>query len=520
VPGGMFGADENCREGYDDPRQGAETCSMVEFMHSDEMLLGMFGDPVYADRCEEIAFNDFPASQTPDLRGLHYLTAPNQVLLDASNKSPGIQNGGTMFSYDPHSYRCCQHNVSHGWPYYAEHLWMATPDNGLAALLYAESRVTAKVGEGTEVTILENTGYPFEERVRLTVETPRPARFPLYVRVPGWCARPSLEVAGSAVALPEEAGAYIRIEREWRDGDIVVLNLPFDLRVTRWEANHNSASVRYGPLWFSLRIGERWERYGGTDAWPAYEVHPTTPWNYGLVLDENDPTRGMTVEWSGIALADQPFTVEAAPIHITARGKRIENWKLLPDLNLIDELQDSPVRSDAPVETLTLLPRGCARLRIASFPVIGDGPDAREWVAPPPLRHQASHVHDSVLAPSDGQEPASSGDQSIPRFTWWDHLGTEEWLTYRFDAPREGSGASLYWFDDTGQGQCRVPASWRLEYRDGDEWHPVEARGEYGCAADIYNEVAFAPVTTTELRIVVRLQDGFSGGVLEWKVEP
>ena len=109
---------------------------------------------VSADRCEEVAFNDYPASRPPDLKGLHYLTAPNMICLDRTNKSPGLQNRGCMLAFDPHRYRCCQHNISHGWPYFAEELWLATSDNGLCAALYAPSHVTAKVGDGTTVTVL------------------------------------------------------------------------------------------------------------------------------------------------------------------------------------------------------------------------------------------------------------------------------------------------------------------------------------------------------------------------------
>src|SRR5688500_2394822 len=165
VPGGMFGADENARDRYIGPRQGAETCSMVELMFSHEILLGITGNALWADRCEEIAFNSLPSAMTADLKALHYLTAPNQVQLDRRGKAPMIENGGDMFSYTPYEqYRCCQHNVAFGWPYFAEHLWMATADNGLAATLYAECSVKAKVGDGTEVRIDEKTGYPFGDK--------------------------------------------------------------------------------------------------------------------------------------------------------------------------------------------------------------------------------------------------------------------------------------------------------------------------------------------------------------------
>src|ERR1051326_8101480 len=110
-PGGGFGGDEDFRPGYTDPRQGFETCGMVEFMHSFEMLTRISGNPIWADRCEEIAFNSLPASLTPDLKGLHYLTCANQVQLDRNNHAPGVENGGTTVSFIPFSlYRCCQAN--------------------------------------------------------------------------------------------------------------------------------------------------------------------------------------------------------------------------------------------------------------------------------------------------------------------------------------------------------------------------------------------------------------------------
>jgi hypothetical protein len=165
VPGGMFGADENARPGYAGARQGAESCSMAELMFSDELLVGWTGNPVWADRCEEIAFNSFPASMTPDLKGLHYLTAPNMVQLDRAGKAPLFDNDGDMLSFNPHAYRCCQHNVAFGWPYFSEYLWMASSGNGLAAVLYSAGTVTAKVGKGTEVTITETTAYPLEEHI-------------------------------------------------------------------------------------------------------------------------------------------------------------------------------------------------------------------------------------------------------------------------------------------------------------------------------------------------------------------
>jgi len=521
VPGGMFGGDENCRPGFTGPRQAVETCGMVEAMLSHETLLTITGDGVWADRCEDVAFNSFPAAMTPDLKALRYLTAPNMVQSDSKNKSPGLQNGGPMLHFNPHGHRCCQHNVGHGWPYYAEHLWLATPDNGLAAVLYAASEVKAKVGDGREVTIAEKTTYPFDERIEFTISTRKAVRFPLYLRVPGWCSKPQVTINGKAMDIETEPCSYILIDRTWSAGDQVVLVLPMDIRLRRWTRNLDSVSVDRGPLTYSLKIGEKYVRQGGTDEWPAWEIYPTTAWNYGLVLNEPDPAAGFEIVKKPWPADDQPFEINAAPIELRTKAKRIPNWKM-DHLGLVGKIEQSPIASDEPVETVTLVPMGAARLRISSFPTIGSGPDAQEWPeAPAPFGGMASHCWgaDSIEAISDGLVPKKSNDQSIPRFTWWPQRGSKEWIQYKLKKPSTVSAVEVYWFDDTGIGGCRAPAAWKLLYKDGEKFKEVSGAGMYGTEKDKFNKVTFDPVETTMLRIEVQLKPQVSAGILEVKVK-
>jgi hypothetical protein len=140
------------------------------------------------------------------------------------------------------------------------------------------------------------------------------------------------------------------------------------------------------------------------------------------------------------------------------------------------------------------------------------------------VRIRASHVNptDTLTALNDGVLPKSSKDHGLPRMTWWDHLGSTEWVSYEFRKPRRLAQASVYWFDDTGIGRCRVPVSWRLLWRDGSEWKEVKLSGgsSYGIALDRMNNVTFEPVMARELKLEVRLRPGFSGGILEWEVSP
>jgi hypothetical protein len=538
VPGGMFGGDENCRPGYTDPRQAIETCGIVEQMLSDEMLVQISGDPFWADHCENVAFNTYPAAIMPDFTALRYLTAPNLAVSDSKNHAPGIQNGGPFLMMNPFSSRCCQHNHSHGWPYFNKSLWMATPDNGVCAALYTACEARVKVGDGAEVQFTEDTRYPFEETVRFTVTAKKPVSFPLYLRIPEWCGSAAISVDGAVSKVQPRSGKFVRIEREWTSGDTVALQLPMKLSVQQWTNNQNSVSVNYGPLTFSLRIGERYERHDSirtaisdskwqkgadTSKWPSYEILPTTPWNYGLVVDQENPSASFALQRRRWPSNDFPFTTEGAPITLSARARRIPEWDL-DRFGLCAVLQNSPVLSEEAIETVSLVPMGAARLRISSFPALGTGSNAHRWTPPPkpkpsPYIITTSHCFsgDTVDALADRLEPASSNDQSIPRFTWWDHRGTTEWVQYELPSAKTISSIEVYWFDDTGSGQCRIPGSWRLLYLDGEQLKAVPGSMPRP-TRNQWNRVSFSSITTSALRIEVDLQPGFSGGILEWRL--
>jgi len=384
VPGGMFGADENARKGFDDPRQAVETCGIVEQMASDEILTGITGDPMWADHCEDVAFNTYPAAVMPDFKGLRYLTAPNMVVSDSRNHAPGIQNEGPFLMMNPFSSRCCQHNHSMGWPYYAEHLWMATPDNGIVAMLYSSSEVSAKVGNGNMVTLKQTTHYPFDENIRIEVNTTIAVNFPLYLRIPNWCSNAKLMVNGVDQSMPFEAGSYARIERKWKQADVVELVLPMKLKKDTWDKNKNSVSINYGPLTFSLKIDEsykqmdskksaigdsKWQKNTDQSKWPSYEIYPASMWNYGLVLNEQPLESQFEIIKGSWPENNFPFTQDDVPLILKAKGKIIPEW-ILDKNGLCDVLPQSPVTVSTKEQLIELIPMGAARLRIASFPVV------------------------------------------------------------------------------------------------------------------------------------------------------
>jgi hypothetical protein len=370
-PGGGFAGDENARPGFGDPRQGFETCGIVEYMQSHEILTRLTGDPVWGDRIEELAFNSLPAALDPQGRGTHYITSANSIDLDDVAKTLGqFDNTFAMQSYmaGVDQYRCCPHNYGMGWPFYAEEMWLGTPDGGLCAALYGPSTVTATLG-GVSVTVTESTTYPFSDTITFTVKPASPAAFTLQFRVPGWCPSPALSVNGAAVSA--SAGpSYASVHRTWSSGDTVTLRLPMTPKVRTWSGQHNAASISYGALGFSLAITENWTQTGGSTQFPQYDVHAGSAWNYGLV-----PGAAISVGTGGNTT--DPFTTANAPVKLTTSGQKITAWQADAQ-SVVTPLQDGPVAATTAVEQITLIPMGAARLRITSFPQTGG---TKAWAA-------------------------------------------------------------------------------------------------------------------------------------------
>jgi hypothetical protein len=237
----------------------------------------------------------------------------------------------------------------------------------------------------------------------------------------------------------------------------------------------------------------------------------------------NDPQKDFVLEKKSAPRNELPFTQDGSLIELKAKAKKIPQWKS-DYLDLVGLLQPSPVKSDEPEETITLIPMGAARLRISAFPVIGSEPDAHAWKIPPealPLKITASHCYsnDTPRAVADKIVPKNSHDTSVPRFTWWDHRGTKEWIQWEFDKPRKINEVKVYWFDDEAiKGGCRTPESWKLLYRHGEDWVPVKANDPFPVSKDGFNRVSFDEVLTDGLRIEVQLRPNMSGGILEWEI--
>ena len=223
LPNGMFSADEHFA-GHD-PSQGTELCTVVEAMFSLETDLAITGDPGFGDRLEKIAYNALPATITEDFWAHQYDQQPNQVMCSLSKRNWST-NGpeSNIFGLEP-NFGCCTANMHQGWPKLAASLWMATAgEGGLAAIVYAPSEVKTTVA-GTAVTIEEQTDYPFRDTIQFRVNPAHSLKFPLTLRIPAWAHEASLTVNGSEQPAPK-AGSFTAIERTWKAGDTVTLQLP------------------------------------------------------------------------------------------------------------------------------------------------------------------------------------------------------------------------------------------------------------------------------------------------------
>jgi hypothetical protein len=376
LPNGMFSGDEHLAGPA--PSQGIELCAVVETMFSFEQAFAILGDPRIADRLEKVAYNALPGTLSNDMWSHQYDQQPNQIACTRAHRQWST-NGpdSNLFGLEP-NFGCCTANLHQGWPKLTSSLWMAVHKDGLVTAAYAPSRVRAKLN-GVEVSIDEETDYPFKGSVEFTIHTPRSSTFALVVRLPVWTASARVAVNGEISQIPgsgcllgssaadtaqlrcDFAKAFYPIKRTWKDGDHVTLTFPLEPRVTHWF--HDSAVFERGALVFSLPLDGQWsqlKKYAGRSA--DWQITSATDWNYAVELGKCD------TEAVERAVGAIPFDVTAAPVLLKVKAKRDPQWVV--EENSAGPLPESPLNSDAPLQTLTLVPYGAAKLRITAFPYL------------------------------------------------------------------------------------------------------------------------------------------------------
>ncbi|OGD28739.1 MAG: six-hairpin glycosidase [Candidatus Aminicenantes bacterium RBG_19FT_COMBO_65_30] len=462
----------------------AETCANIAtFLWNSRMQrLGL--DAKYADVMERILYNG--------------------VLSGISLSGDRFFYPNPLASYGQHervpwfSCACCPPNVARVLASVPGYFYAATSDR-IYVNLFAQGTAKLRAG-GTDLEVVQTTEYPWKGDVRIEVKPKKAAELTLAVRIPGWAMNrpvpsdlysytepaedsPTLKVNGEAVELIMDKG-YALVSRTWQAGDTVELSLPMPIRRVAAheavEADRVRVAVERGPLVYCAE-------------WPD---------NDGRV--------------SNLVLADgAPLAAEARPDLlggiVVIRGETEalgeKAGKVVTEKKALTLIPYYAWANRGKGEMTVWLARDPAKARIAREP----GLAATAKVT-------ASERAVNPRRANDQFEPEGS-DDAASYMHWWPKKGTAEWIDYTFDAPVRVSEASVYWFDDTGGGECRVPVSWRILYKVGEDWRPVKAAGEYAVTKDAWNTIKFAPVRTTALRLEVQMQKEWSAGVHEWKVK-
>ena len=454
-----------------------ETCAAIGMALWNHRLALLRGEGRFADIVELELYNGALAGVSLDGTSFFYVNP--------------LASRGTHHRQRWYGCACCPTNVVRFLAPLGGYIYARSAEgDGVWVLQYIGGTGKVPVGDG-EVLVRQETRYPWDGQVRVTVEPRGAQRFPLHLRVPAWCEGATVAVNGRPVSDLAPADGFVTLDRAWKPGDVVELSLPMPvLRVRadpRVEDDRGRLALLRGPVIYCLEDCDNAQAAGGLALAKdtAVRAEPKPDLLGGVVVLRGRGRAGRITEAEDGSLAYEERAAELTAVPYYAWDNRE------PGQMVVWVPAELDARRDLSGLTVAVLARA-----------------------------SASHCHptDSVAALKDGVLPSRSIDHSIPRFTWWDHRGTTEWVQYDFDEPRTFAKAEVYWFDDTGRGQCRVPASWRVLWRDGDQWRPVQAAGAHGVERDQFNVVTFEPVTTDALRIEVQLQEGFSGGILEWRL--
>jgi hypothetical protein len=374
-----------------DPLDCHETCDIADYTWSVGYLLLATGDGAYADKIERACFNAAPGAVREDFKGLQYFSCPNQVIADHQSNHNYFYRGFEWMSYRPRpGTQCCTGNVNRIMPNYVSRMWLTDGKGGIVAALYGPSEVTIPLGlQGEMVTILEQTTYPFSDRIIFRFKMEQPVEFRFQFRIPGWCQNPKITLNGKEQPLDIKTGQFAVIKRTFSDGDRIRLNLPMEVTLRKWPKA--GVSVERGPLVYALRIEEDWHKADqdleSSPDFPAWELYAASPWNYALVIqDMKNPLHKFEILERDASIT--PWNIVDAPVQLRVPACRVRDWKLdkrkvitrwgpdgrkqirgqftfspsLPSSRgLKDKLQDK-------VEMVTLVPYGCTKLRISIFP--------------------------------------------------------------------------------------------------------------------------------------------------------
>ncbi len=481
--GEAFGAN------YELPNMSAycETCAAIGNVYVNYRLFLLHGESKYYDVLERTLYNGLISGVSLDGGGFFY---PNPL------ESRGQHQRQPWFGC-----ACCPSNICRFIPSLPGYVY-AVKDKDVYVNLFMSNEANFEVGKKS-VVLEQQTRYPWDGDVAVSVKKNKVGAFAMKIRIPGWVRGQvvpsdlyrysdgkrlgySVKVNGQPVESELQDG-YFTIERRWKKGDKVEVHFDMEPRVVKAhakvEADRGRVAVECGPLVYCAE-------------WP-----------------------------------DNDFDIMSVLVNRRPQFETVERPDMLCDLTEIKTGAqvlgyDAEGRLTASDVELTLIPyyawahRGAGNMMVW----LPQEVSATSPSMPPTLasesRVDASHKTTALSAINDRLVPADENDRSMAYYHWWPKKNSTEWITYEFPKPSKVSSSTVYWFDDEPWGGCRVPQSWKLYYKDEQGgWTPVSATGTYGTKKGVPNTVEFTPVQTTAMKLEVVLPKDNSAGVFEWKVE-
>ncbi|HUT35258.1 MAG TPA: beta-L-arabinofuranosidase domain-containing protein [Planctomycetota bacterium] len=453
-----------------------ETCAAIGMVFWNHRMMLLKGEGRFADIVERNLYNGLMSAVSLDGMKCFYVNP--------------LASRGNLHRSPWHGCSCCPTNMVRFLPALGQYVYAASAagDAVYVAHYVAGSGVVA-LKDG-KVKLTQKTRYPWDGGVQIGVEPQGISDFAVCVRIPDWCEGATAKLNGQAIETKPDKG-FVAIRRTWKAGDVVELELPMPIRqvaaAPEVADDVGRLAIQRGPIVYCLEGCDHSTSVSQIAIQKGAKLEAKSEPDLlgGVVVIKGQGQRqGFELKDDGsIAQASGTVDITAVPYFAWDNREPGEMVVWVP--------AELPAASKPENVTIAIFAKTSA---------------SHQW--------QADHIR----ALNDGLLPKNSIDHDVPRFTWWDHKGTTEWVGYEFDKAVPLARAEVYWFDDTGKGGCRVPKSWRLLWRDGNDWKPVEAAGAYGVEKDKLNAVAFKPVTTKSLRLEVELQPGFSGGILEWRV--
>ncbi len=472
-------------DAYELPNESAycETCAAIGLALWNHRLNTMHADARYIDVLERVIYNGMLSGVGMDWTHFFYV---NPLASD------GRHHRKPFFPC-----ACCPTKVVRFLPSLPGYIY-ATAENAVYVNLFVGSTARLTVN-GTPISLKQTTRYPWDGHVSLQLGIMTPREFDINVRIPGWCDKATIAMNGQPIDHLEIVKGYAVLRHTWKQDDQIDVTFPMKVQHIeahpRVVADRGRVAVQRGPLVYCFEAVDN----GGRVRNLMLDRNPDFQTEF-----RSDLLGGVVVIRAGVR-GDR--TATAVPYYAWDHRKpgAMAVWIRQDGKNRQPNVQDETWRKKL---YRTLDP---AKLGPSQPLTIAD-------ISTPTASY--CHPSDSLLAIIDGIEPTNSCDHSVPRMTWWNHIGSAEWVQYEFDQPITVGSVAVYWFDDAPRnGGCRTPKSWKLLYRQGDQWKPVTTNAQPGTTIDRYNHLSFTPVKTTALRIQLQLKKGYSGGILEWKVQ-